>query len=139
MMACLYMSSPLKVPWAVPSFMGNTLWCSVAGLEFSRRSSVGKHLNIPGLLKLQPKPHVLIHPVDAKARGIKNGDKVWVESPRGRVGFWAKVTDDVMTGQVEVNVGGGSPIHCRRVAGSKHELPDRTTNNPRSNFGLSGI
>ena len=34
-----------------------------------------------------------------------------MESPRGRVGFWARVTDDVMTGQVEVNVGGGSPIH----------------------------
>jgi hypothetical protein len=35
-----------------------------------------------------------------------------VESPRGRVGFWAKVTDDVMTGQVEVNVGGGNPVHA---------------------------
>ena len=68
-------------------------------------------MNIPGLLKLQPKPQVLIHPVDAKARGIENGDRVWVESPRGRVAFWAKVTEDVMTAQVEVNVGGGSPIH----------------------------
>lgn len=71
-----------------------------------------QHLNIPGLLKLQPKPQVLIHPVDAKARGIENQDRVWVESPRGRVGFWAKVTDDVMTGQVEVNVGGGNPVHA---------------------------
>lgn len=71
-----------------------------------------QHLNIPGLLKLQPKPQVLIHPVDAKARGIENQDRVWVESLRGRVGFWAKVTDDVMTGQVEVNVGGGSPVHA---------------------------
>lgn len=70
-----------------------------------------QHLNIPGLLKMQPHPQVLIHPIDAMARGIENGDKVWVESRRGRVAFWAKVTDDVMTGQVEVNVGGGSPIH----------------------------
>jgi len=69
-----------------------------------------QHLNIPGLLKLQPKPQVLINPVDAQARGIEDGDKVSVESPRGSVGVWAKVTDDVMTGQVEVNVGGGSPI-----------------------------
>jgi anaerobic selenocysteine-containing dehydrogenase len=71
-----------------------------------------QHLNIPGLLKLQPKPQVLIHPVDAEARGISDGNRVWVESPRGKVGVWAKVTGDVMTGQVELNVGGGSPIHA---------------------------
>jgi anaerobic selenocysteine-containing dehydrogenase len=82
---------------------------SGARLQSAFRS---QHLNIPGLLKLQPKPQVLIHPEDAKARGIKDRDRVWVESPRGQVGFWAKVTDDVMTGQVEVNVGGGSPIHA---------------------------
>ena len=72
-----------------------------------------QHLNIPGLLKLQPKPQVLINPVDAEARGISDGNRVWVESPRGRVGVWARVTDDVMTGQVELNVGGGSPIHAK--------------------------
>lgn len=71
-----------------------------------------QHLNIPGLLKLQPKPQVLIHPVDAEARRISNQDRVWVESDRGRVGVWARVTDDMMTGQVELNVGGGSPIQA---------------------------
>jgi anaerobic selenocysteine-containing dehydrogenase len=94
-----------------------------------------QHLNIPGLLKLQPKPHVLIHPIDAKARGIENGDRVWVESPRGRVGFWAKVTDDVMTGQVEVNVGGGSPIHAEawREANTNY-LTDYENRDPISGF-----
>jgi len=72
-----------------------------------------QHLNIPGLLKLQPKPQVLINPEDARARGISDQDRVWVESPRGRVGVWARVTDDVMTGQVELNAGGGSPIHAK--------------------------
>ena len=71
-----------------------------------------QHLNIPGLLKLQPKPQVLINPLDAEARGISQGDRVWVESPRGRVGVRARVTDDVMNGQVELNVGGGSPIQA---------------------------
>ena len=71
-----------------------------------------QHLNIPGLLKLQPKPQVLINPKDAEARGISDGDRVWVESPRGKVGVRARVTDDVMTGQVELNVGGGSPIQA---------------------------
>jgi anaerobic selenocysteine-containing dehydrogenase len=94
-----------------------------------------QHLNIPGLLKLQPKPQVLIHPVDAEARGIENGDKVWVESPRGRVGFWAKVTDDMMTGQVEVNVGGGSPIHPEgwREANANY-LTDYENRDPISGF-----
>ncbi len=105
---------------------------SGARLQSAFRS---QHLNIPGLLKLQPKPHVLIHPADAEARGIKDGDRVWVESPRGRVGFWAKVTDDVMTGQVEVNVGGGSPIHAEgwREANANY-LTDFANRDPISGF-----
>ena len=94
-----------------------------------------QHLNIPGLLKLQPEPQVLIHPLDAKKRGIENRDKVWVESPRGRVAFWAKVTEDVMTGQVEVNVGGGSPIHAApwREANANY-LTDPENRDPISGF-----
>jgi len=71
-----------------------------------------QHLNIPGLLKIQPKPQVLINPADAGARGISDGDRVWVESRRGAVGVRARVTADVIAGQVELNVGGGSPIHA---------------------------
>jgi len=94
-----------------------------------------QHLNIPGLLKLQPKPQVLIHPQDAKARGISDGDKVWVESPRGKVGVRAKVTDDVMTGQVELNVGGGSPIQAEewREANANY-VTDFKNRDPISGF-----
>ena len=58
-----------------------------------------------------------------------------MESPRGRVGFWAKVTDDVMTGQVEVNVGGGSPLHAEgwREANANY-LTDYTNRDPISGF-----
>ena len=108
------------------------VFSSGARLQSAFRS---QHLNIPGLLKLQPKPQVLIHPVDAKARGIENGDRVWVESPRGRVAFWAKVTEDVMTAQVEVNVGGGSPIHPEgwREANANY-LTDYENRDPISGF-----
>jgi anaerobic selenocysteine-containing dehydrogenase len=94
-----------------------------------------QHLNIPGLLKRQPKPLVMIHPEDAGARGIRNMDRVWVETPRGRVGYWARVTDDVMTGQVEVNVGGGSPIHAPpwREANTNY-LTDFENRDPISGF-----
>jgi len=94
-----------------------------------------QHLNIPGLLKMQPKPLVLINPRDAATREIADGDKVWVESPRGKVAVWAKVTDDVMTGEVEVNVGGGSPIHAKewREANTNY-LTDLDNRDPISGF-----
>jgi len=94
-----------------------------------------QHLNIPGLLKLQPKPQVLLNPADAAARGLASGDAVWVASPRGTVGVWAKVTDDVMTGQVELNVGGGSPIQAEawRNANANY-LTDFENRDPISGF-----
>ena len=94
-----------------------------------------QHLNIPGLLKLQPKPQVLIHPVDAGVRGISDGGRVWVESPRGKVGVWAKVTDEVMTGQVELNVGGGSPIQAEAWRGANANfVTDLENRDPISGF-----
>jgi anaerobic selenocysteine-containing dehydrogenase len=94
-----------------------------------------QHLNIPGLLKLQPRPQVLINPLDAKARGISNQDRVWVESPRGRVGVWARVTDDVMTGQVEVNVGGGGPIQAAEWRNANaNNVTDFENRDPISGF-----
>jgi anaerobic selenocysteine-containing dehydrogenase len=69
-----------------------------------------QHLNIPGLLKLQDKPNILIHPGDAERRGIRNGDKVWVKTKRGRVSFYAKVTKRITEGVIEANMGGGGPL-----------------------------
>ena len=69
-----------------------------------------QHLNIDGLVALQPKPLVWIHPLDAGIRDIDAGDAVWVETPRGRVRFWAHVTDDIAPGVVEVKMGGGGPL-----------------------------
>jgi anaerobic selenocysteine-containing dehydrogenase len=93
-----------------------------------------QHLNIPGLLKLQPRPQVLINPVDAKARGISDANRVWVESPRGKVGVRAKVTDDVMAGQVELNVGGGAPFTRRNAT----RTPTSTlTSKTQSDFRFS--
>ncbi|MBI4321354.1 MAG: molybdopterin-dependent oxidoreductase [Chloroflexi bacterium] len=82
---------------------------SGARLQSAFRS---QHLNIPGLLKLQPEPQVIVHPGDAGPRGIADGDKVFVQTPRGKVRFTARVTDGIVQGAVEVNVGGGSPIHA---------------------------
>lgn len=51
------------------------------------------------------------------------------------MGFWAKVTDDVMEGQVEVNVGGGTPIQAEawREANT-NRLTDYRNRDPISGF-----
>ena len=72
-----------------------------------------QHLNVPGLVKLQEKPQVLINPADAETRGIKDGDKVMIVTKRGNVAFYAAVTDKVLPGGVEVNMGGGNPAQVK--------------------------
>ncbi len=69
-----------------------------------------QHHNIPSLVAKQPKPLVHMHSRDAAARGIQDGDRVAVETLRGRVVFWAKVNDDIVPGAIEVNMGGGGPL-----------------------------
>ena len=94
-----------------------------------------QHLNIPSLLAMQPEPLVLLHPDDAGARGIDDGDHVYVTTKRGRVMFTAKVTDDVRPGAVEVNVGGGGPLQAeawRRANANK--LTDFDNRDPISGF-----
>ena len=94
-----------------------------------------QHLNIPGLLKIQPEPQVLIHPDDAAARGIANGDLVYVSTPRGRVPFTARVTEAMNPGGVEVNVGGGGPVQAEpwRRANANY-LTDLDNRDPISGF-----
>lgn len=50
--------------------------------------------------KIKGREPVLIHPMDAGARGIKDGDIVEVFNSRGRCLAGARVTDDVMQGVV---------------------------------------
>ncbi|MGD8751865.1 MAG: molybdopterin-dependent oxidoreductase, partial [Anaerolineales bacterium] len=69
-----------------------------------------QHHNIESLRTLQPHPLVHLHLEDARIRDIQDGDKVFVITPRGRVPLWAKVTEDILKGVVEVNMGGGGPL-----------------------------
>jgi anaerobic selenocysteine-containing dehydrogenase len=94
-----------------------------------------QHLNIPGLLKLQDKPNILIHPEDAMKRGIQNGDRVWVKTKRGRVPFYAKVTERIVKGVVEANMGGGGPLQPKEwKEANVNELTDMENRDPISGF-----
>jgi anaerobic selenocysteine-containing dehydrogenase len=59
---------------------------------------------------MHPHPLVHIHVQDAKTRGIQDGDEVYVVTPRDQVPFRAHLTEDIVPGVVEVNMGGGGPL-----------------------------
>lgn len=97
-------------------------------------------MEIPrAILKGDPYPArgliILIHPQDAEKRGIQNGDRVWVETLRGKVPFYAKVTDRIMKGVVEANMGGGGAIQPKEWKEAKvNELTDPENRDPISGF-----
>jgi anaerobic selenocysteine-containing dehydrogenase len=94
-----------------------------------------QHLNIDGLRKLQPKPLVWLHANDAKVRGIENGDEVMVKSPRGQVRFWAHVTENIVPGVIEANMGGGGPLGPREWQTTNvNTLTDFNNRDPISGF-----
>jgi anaerobic selenocysteine-containing dehydrogenase len=94
-----------------------------------------QHLNIPGLLKLQSKPNILIHPGDSGPRGIQEGDRVWVKTKRGKVPFYAKVTERITKGVIEANMGGGGPLQPQAwKEANVNELTDPENRDPISGF-----
>jgi len=96
---------PISAPGLVKTFP--LVFNSGARTNFDFRS---QHHNIPSLIKGHPFPLVHMHLKDAQARGIFDGDEVVVVSPRGRVIFTARVTENILPGVVEVNMGGGGPL-----------------------------
>ncbi|TKB28062.1 dehydrogenase [Desulfopila sp. IMCC35006] len=94
-----------------------------------------QHLNVKSLITMQPRPLVWIHPADAKPRNIENGDEVLIESPRGKVHFWAYVTEDIVPGVIEANMGGGGPLGPKEwQAANVNILTDYENRDPISGF-----
>jgi anaerobic selenocysteine-containing dehydrogenase len=59
------------------------------------------------LLAKLPRPLVHLHSRDATARSIQSGEEVWVITPRAKVKFTACVSEDIVPGAIEANMGGG--------------------------------
>ncbi|WP_328987000.1 molybdopterin-containing oxidoreductase family protein [Thiorhodovibrio winogradskyi] len=96
-----------------------------------------QHHGIPGLLAKRPEPTVTINTRDAEARGIADGDKVRIRSPRGAVEMRALVTDDMVAGAIDANMGGGTPVgpDAWREA-NINELTDIARYDPISGFPI---
>jgi cysteine desulfurase NifS len=94
-----------------------------------------QHHSIGSLIKERPEPTVTINTKDAGARGIGNGDRVLVRTARGQIPLRAIVTDDIVRGAVEANMGGG----CYQAPkawqeGNVNELTDLGHYDPISGF-----
>ncbi len=94
-----------------------------------------QHHGIASLLKERPEPTVTINVSDARDRGIKDGDHVLVKTLRGQVIMCARVTDSIVKGAVEANMGGGSPVGPKVWQEANiNELTDLQQYDPISGF-----
>ena len=94
-----------------------------------------QHHGVDGLAKDNPEPTVEINLEDAEERGIKTGDLVEVRTPRGAVPFRARVTQDIVKGAVECNMGGGGPVGPKAwQEWNVNELTDLTNYDEISGF-----
>lgn len=94
-----------------------------------------QHHGVKSFLKERPEPTVTINTKDAKARGIENGGRVRVKTARGMIPLRALVTDDIVEGAVEANMGGGCHVGPKAwQEGNVNELTDLQRYDPISGF-----
>jgi cysteine desulfurase NifS len=94
-----------------------------------------QHHGVKGLSKERPEPTVMMNTEDAKQRGIVNGDKVLIASPRGKVSMRALVTNDIVKGAVDANMGGGGPLGSKAwQKANVNTLTDLQNYDPISGF-----
>ena len=94
-----------------------------------------QHHSIPSLIAERPEPTITINSSDAGERGIQDGDRVIVRTARGKIPLRAIVTDGIVRGAVEANMGGGchqAPEAWRE--GNVNELTDLSRYDPISGF-----
>ena len=94
-----------------------------------------QHHSIPSLVRERPEPTVTLNSHDARERGIRDGDRVIVRTARGEIVLRALVTDGIVRGAVEANMGGGchqAPEAWRE--GNVNELTDLARYDPISGF-----
>ncbi|WP_206633415.1 IscS subfamily cysteine desulfurase [Methanoculleus taiwanensis] len=94
-----------------------------------------QHHGVESLIRERPEPTVTIHSRDAEERGIRNGDRVTVRTLRGQIPLRAIVTDDIVRGAIEANMGGGCHIGPKAwQEGNVNELTDMQRYDPISGF-----
>jgi anaerobic selenocysteine-containing dehydrogenase len=100
-------------PYGEPLDAHNTTDKGFSLLGSTRRPSQFTHTRfreLETLTELYPEPLVWIHPQDAAARDIKDGDEVEVVSSQGGIRIKAKVQEKGKSGHVIIDFGWGNPL-----------------------------
>ncbi len=85
---------PHESPYATPELYQEYPLILSTGAR-SPNYFLSQYRQIPLLRERQPHPLVQIHPETAKRLGIRNGDWVWIETPRGRIKQVAEVFEGI--------------------------------------------
>jgi len=93
------------------------------------------HQSVPALSREKPVPTVMINKLDARERGIEDGDFVRIKTKRGQVGMYAFVTGDIVRGAVEAAGMGGGALGSKEWRDACiNELTDLRRYDPISGF-----
>ncbi len=96
-----------------------------------------QHHGVKGLIDQHPEPLLTMNSEDASARGIRDGDMVWVETPRGKLNYRARVTENMAVGAVDAEMGGGGPLGPEAWQRCNvNELTDLESFDPISGFPI---
>lgn len=107
---------PLESPVSRPELARDYPLILTTGARLLATSASWTH-NLPVLRELVKENWVEIHPETAGRLGIRNGARVAVESPRGRIELTARVCDTVPPSVVSIPVGWGH-LDSGRLAAS---------------------
>ncbi|MBJ6801910.1 IscS subfamily cysteine desulfurase [Geomonas propionica] len=69
-----------------------------------------QHHGVAVLSDPLPEPPVTLNAEDAAQLDVADGERVWVETPRGRALYRAQVTADIARGCIDAAMGGGGPL-----------------------------
>ena len=92
---------PLESPISTPELAKEYPLILTTGsrlLEFLH----SEHRNVEKLRKKNPEPFAEVNTETASQYGIKDGDKIFVETKRGRIEIKAKVTEDILSNVVNI-------------------------------------
>ncbi len=94
-----------------------------------------QHHGVKSLQKMHPEPIVTLNTIDAENRKIKTGDIVKISTKRGAVTMRAFVTDNIVQGAIDADMGGGGPVGSDAWKNTNiNELTDLQNYDPISGF-----
>jgi len=90
---------------------------------------LAQYRNIPWLRSFMVHHTTQIHPETAEKYGIKDGEWMWIESPRGRIRQLARVTPGILPGVVMATANAFYPEEPGPLHGLKISNPNMLTSN----------